>query len=251
MRYRVLTSFSPEGYELCGKNFIETFQKFWPNEVKLLCAWEGQAPMSHLDGFDLLNYTPAKDFFERHKNNPMIAGKQPHPNWPWGKKWKEYNFKFDAYKFAHKIFAIGAAARFIEDGKLFWFDADVYTHRAVPIHLLDVLLPDSVSFSYLPRPDYTHSECGFIGINLDRLEARALVTKFEDAFANDSFIDDYECWHDSYVFDRLVEKMKPVVHHIQNTSRAQPFDNSILGEYMTHLKGRRKHGERGWVEAAQ
>lgn len=240
MRYSVVTSFGPAGWDLYGKTFVETFHKFWPPQVRLLCAWEGQAPLPDLLGFDLLNTEPARSFLDRHKDDPMIAGRVPHPKWPWGKKWKDYNFKFDAYKFARKAFALTTAARCIEGGKLFWLDADVCTHAPVPISLLDDVLPDGVSLSYLARPDYTHSECGFIGLNLDRHETRMFLTAFEDTYASDEFLN-LKTWHDSFVFDWLVAKYLPTTYHLRHTSRAQPFDRSILGRYMTHLKGPRKN----------
>jgi hypothetical protein len=248
LRYRVVTSFGPAGWELYGENFVKSYYRYWPSEIPLICAWEGQAPARHINGFDLLECEPARAFIERHKDDPRISGKAEHPNWPWGQKWikKGYNYKFDALKFARKVFAIGAASRYMEQGKLFWIDADVRTHADVPAQLLEALLPDSASVCYLPRENWQHSECGFVGFNLDRIEARAFLTEFEDMYATDRFITECPCWHDSFVFDWLMEKRKPAACHIHNTSIAQPFDHSILGRYMTHLKGARKTGREGW-----
>jgi len=248
LRYSVVTSFSPEGWNLYGQNFVETFV-YWPRAVKLICVWEGAPPRGDLNGFDLLETEPARSFFTRHLDDPIIAGKVPHPKWPWDKKSeaKGYNFRFDAYKFAHKVFALTAASRYVEDGKLFWLDADVITHAPVSLELLDRVLPDLAAISYLPRHDYTHSECGFIGFNLDHNHTRRFLAAFEDVYASDDFTK-LEAWHDSFVFDRLVEWRKPPAFHLEHDSKSQPFDNSVLGNCMTHLKGRRKHGEPGWVE---
>lgn len=251
MRYTVVTSFGPAGWELYGRDFVDTFKQYWPEPVNLICAWEGPSPRADLNGFDLLETEPTRSFLRRHRDNPAIAGKAPYPNRPWGKKWKDYNFKFDAYKFARKVFALNAAARYTEDGKLYWLDGDVRTFAPVGLKLLDDVLPDSASISYLPRPDYTHSECGFMGFNLDHLETRAFLAAFENCYATDTFLEEMETWHDSFVFDRLIERYQPQVFHVKHTSRAQPFDHSVLGQYMTHLKGRRKHGEAGWQHGAQ
>lgn len=214
--------------------------------VKLICAWEGQSPRRDLNGFDLLETEPARSFFARHEGNPVMAGKKPHPKWPW-KKPEPYNFRYDAWKFAHKVFALTAASRYVEDGKLYWIDADVVTHKEVTIDFLDLVLPDLADISYLPRPNYTHSECGFIGFNLDRQAARMFLKQFEEIYASDEFVN-LSAWHDSYVFDALREWTKPLAFEIVNNSKAQPFDNSILGTVMTHLKGRRKHGGPGWQD---
>src|SRR5262245_23580667 len=249
MRYTVVTSFSPDGWDLYGKNFVDTFDLYWPMTVKLICAWEGQAPRSDLEGFDLLETYPARTFIDRYKDHLIVHGTKPHPRWEWDRKSlaKGYNFRFDAYKFARKVFALAAAARYVENGKLFWFDADVVTHAPVTLELLDAVLPDTAALSYLPRPDYSHSECGFIGVNLECPEARSFIVAFQQIYATGDFMD-LKAWHDSYVFDWLVAAVNPPVFHLKHNSKAQPFDDSVLGTCMTHLKGRRKHGERGWVE---
>lgn len=248
MRHTVVTSFSPDGWKLYGRNFVGTFDTFWPMSVKLICVWEGQPPRADLNGFDLLETEPARSFFARHQDNPAMHGRAPH-QWSGRKsKAEKYNFRFDAYKFAHKVFALTAAARYVEDGKLYWFDADVVTSRVVTLDLLHDVLPDHAAVSYLPRPDYSHSECGFIGFDLDKPEARAFLTAFESVYATDEFINLKE-WHDSAVFDDLIARLRiSNVHHLTHNSRAQPFDDSVLGSCMTHLKGRRKLGEVGWVD---
>lgn len=143
----VVTSFGPEGYELYGKKFIETFCQFWPKEVKLICAWEGAAPDSRLDGFDLLETEPARSFLERHKDNPVIHGAKEAPPAIWGKKGRRlgYSFRHDAYKFARKVFAVAAAAKYADGGRLFWIDADVVTLKSVPVYMLYAALPYTVS----------------------------------------------------------------------------------------------------------
>ena len=37
----VVTSFSPDGYELYGRRMVETFEKFWPADIKLYVYYEG------------------------------------------------------------------------------------------------------------------------------------------------------------------------------------------------------------------
>jgi hypothetical protein len=240
----VITSFGTTGYELYGRGFIETFRQFWPASVKLICAWEGPGPHA-VDGFDLLETEPCASFIRRHKSNPVVHGKRNQLPAEWGKKarLKGYSFRHDAYKFGRKVFAVAQAARFCEGGKLFWIDADVRTHRPMPEAVLNMLLPDDVSLCYLSRDHWNyHSELGFVGYNLDRLETHAFIAAYEARYANDEFLDSPTGWDDCNQFDRLVEKTKPAVRHIAHGSNSQPFDDSILGRYMTHQKGSKKLG---------
>jgi hypothetical protein len=236
----VVTSFSPEGYELYGKRFIETFKKHWPKEVKLICAWEGPTPDLELNGFDLLTTEPANSFFEKHAEDLVIHGKLDAPPAKWAAKARRegYSVWHDAYKFAHKVFSICAAAKYVEGGKLFWIDADVGTHSQVPVGLLDTLLPDGTSLCYLARPGY-HSELGFTGYNLDIPLTRQFLDDYLAQYEHGLFVLD-PAWDDCHQFDYLVQSLRPVVNRIPHTSHSQPFDSSVLGKYMTHYKGRRK-----------
>ena len=44
MSVAVVTSFSPSGYDLYGKRMLDTFEKFWPHDVKLYVYYEGNKP---------------------------------------------------------------------------------------------------------------------------------------------------------------------------------------------------------------
>jgi hypothetical protein len=236
----VVTSFGPNGYDTYGKVFISSFYKYWPSDVRLLCYFEGERPPGVVEGFDLLQIEKCASFLERHKDNLAAQGKITHPLIPWGQKeeGKGYNFRSDAYKFCRKIFAIAHAAQTVKTGKLFWVDADVETHSPVPHALLEDLLPDNCHVCYLSRPKY-HSECGFVGYNLDLPGTHEFITEFEKQYDLDRFLKD-KFWDDSPQFDFLVERLGPVTKPIRSTSLGQPFDRSVLGSYMTHYKGPRK-----------
>lgn len=243
--HTVITSFSPSGYETYAHNFISSFQLYWPNEVKLLVAWEGVCPDSSINGFDLLGTEPARSFYARHGSNRIVQGLQEGPQ-RWGKKAKRegYSFTHDAFRFSHKVFAVAAASQYVEGGKLFWIDADVVTERPVPLKFLDSVLPDDCELCYIPRKGY-HSELGFVGYNLAHPETRMFIHNYKNQYALDLFVND-EHWDDCHQFDYLVKKCKPRANLILSDSIPQPFDNSVLGQYMRHNKGPRKYGRPGW-----
>lgn len=223
----VVTSFSDKGYQEYGAAFIESYRKHW--QAPLLIYHEGCLS----EGVNLLETEPCRSFLTRHDGDQVICGKKPDRVW---KKLGQYNFRYDAWKFSRKIFAIAHAAKQLKGGKLFWVDADVVTHNDVTPEFLDSLLPEDIC--YLARPGY-HSECGFVGYNLDSETTRLFIREFESIYATDAFIPMDE-WHDSWIFDRLIEYFEPKGYQIPHNNRGQPFDNSILGQYMTHYKGNRK-----------
>lgn len=238
--FTVVTSFSRAGWECYAHDFVRSFREFWPQDIRLICYWEGECPDDVGEGWNLEALEPCASFLDRHKDNLIVQGRSQSAVARWGAaaRAKGYAFKYDAYKFARKVFAVAHASRQVEFGKMFWIDADVITHTPMPIALLNALLPDHVSVCYLPREGY-HSELGFVGYNLDRVETHAFLMAYETTYADDLFLS-HEHWTDCHIFDDLVKQHKPAREYIAHSSHAQPFDNSILGKYMTHRKGARK-----------
>jgi hypothetical protein len=240
----VVTSFGPQGWELYGRKFIDSFHEFWPLSARLIVYWEGERPdyPGEMDGFDLLKLEPCKSFIERHANDETFKGKLEYPLSPWGAKARRlgYSFRHDAYKFARKVFAVAHAAREVERGRLFWIDADTVTFERVPDGLFASLLPNNASLCYLSRAAWGYpSELGFVGYNLERLETHAFIAAYESQYANDDFIRD-PAWDDCSQFDRLCECLAPHANLIAHNAPGHPFDHSILGQYIRHNKGKRK-----------
>ncbi len=235
----VVTSFSPSGFKLVGREMVQTFKQFWPTTVPLVCAYEGVCPdgVEPGQGFDLLATEPCRSFLAEYKDNPLANGTKKAKDRYW-KRPMPYNFRFDAVKFARKVFAIAQAAYPIS-GKLFWVDADVITHALVTEEFLHNLLPDSEQVCCLRRPK-SYSECGFVGYNLDREPVRDMIEAFEQCFATGEFFQ-YDQWHDSRICDIMLERFGITPFPIKHNDPAQPFDNSILSRYMVHYKGPRKH----------
>jgi hypothetical protein len=239
MKISAVTSFSPKGYEQYGRRFIETYKEFWPSDIELFVYWEGERPDGVRSGHNLLDLEDAVAFIARH-DNPIMRGEKPHPNKIWGRKAKigGYNFRYDAFKFSRKVFAVAHAACQLQTGKLFWIDADVYTHRKMDKAFLKKILPENAALAYMARPNY-HSELGFVGYNLNHPDAPPFIAEYVRQYVDDLFIS-HDRWDDCNIFDMLVGKLKPATKLIHHSSRAQPFDHSALARYMYHNKGGRK-----------
>ena len=254
MTVSVVTSWSAKGWSDYGARFLETFHRNWPQYVRLHVVSEDPEPVdlymtdrmrSRCAFHDLFAISPAAAAFnQRHQGVPRSCGTAPEQQDP--RKPQGYNFRFDAFRFSKKVFAIAAIAQ-ITRGQLFWVDGDVVTHAPVPPEIFARLLPDNVALSCLDRGQY-HSECGFVGYNLDHPQCRAFIEAFAKLYASDEVFALGE-WHDSWVFDWLRRNMQIPTHAIEHNSRSHPFVNSELAYYMDHLKGRRK--EKGQTPAAE
>jgi len=245
MKYSVVTSFSNAGFEKYGRKFIQTFNQYWPEEVDLHIYHEGLIDKLYKGhyAYNILSVPECSLFIRRFHNDPLVNGRVVDQPYRWKKKCVNdgYNFRYDAYKFSKKVFAIYDVMKRVKDGKLFWVDADIVTFAQVTTKLLDGLLRSDHDTCYLGRSNSGHSECGFVGYNLDRAMARVFVGYFAGLYANDGVFGMDE-WHDSYVYDKVREYFKSSLNDycIPSTERGHVFINSILGTVMDHLKGDRK-----------
>lgn len=237
----VVTSWGPKGWDEYAWKFVETFGKLWPADVRLHLYWEGERPQGLCrPGVDLLETEPCKGWLRQNEHDQVMKGRVLNEPRRWAEKWQKagYNFKFDAYKFARKVFAMHHAAKMMVKGKLFWIDADVVTKDTPPRSLFDELLSDDVNLCLLERPGW-YPECGFVGMNLNRVGTWHFLGMLEDEYVSGGFRE-YREWHDSYLIEKVAWKAGSRVKAIPNNSRGQPFDHSVLGKYMTHYKGARK-----------
>jgi len=237
-RIAAVTTFHAAGYEQYGKRFLQSFEVHWPKDITLHIYGEGVSPTEISPRFvyhDLLAEVPElQDFKARHKDNETHNGIYEDG---------EYGYRMDAVRFAHKVFALAHCALSIRDqaDTLFWIDADTITQKDIPASLFRDVLPDGCYTSYLGRP-HTYPECGFVGYDLTHPAHEEFMTFWRQLYLDDSLFELPE-WHDSFVYDLIrktfEEKGKFKSFDIAGTAPPSdhPFINSVLGEYMDHLKG--------------
>jgi hypothetical protein len=252
----VVTSCSIEGWKKYGSKFLDTFDKYWPVEVPLHIVSEDNLPLDFRNAptrfFHKLDSSPTWRLFKSNNaERRWTRGDSGHARPPGlARTWKTnsgYNFRFDAFKFSKKVFAIELVAEQVRTGRLLWLDADTLTHSTVPVELPINLMPSAYAISCLSRVGY-HSECGFVGYNLDHQQTLKFIREFSSLYHTGRVFELAE-WHDSFVLDWLRNKMLVSTYNIPHKSKGHPFINSELGLYMDHLKGNRK--DRGWSLPAE
>lgn len=219
MKYLVVTSWSPEGAELYGARWIETFEKYWPAESGAFVVTD---EMIYAD-------LEAAAFFERHKDKRQDS------------RAPGYNYRHDLYRFAHKIFALKLGmekAREAGAEWVVWLDGDVVTTADISAETLADWLPDDKAFVYLSRREtWDHPECGFMGFRLDRNFLGAVVHAWTS-----NQVTTYAETHDSHVIGELAKQLpKHAIHDLcPRSDGLEAFGASPLGNFLTHLKGNRK-----------
>lgn len=244
--HTVITSFTKEGYELYGMEFLRTFRKHWPDNVRLVVYYEGNDEFRRMNGWtDYWGVKHMREFFD------MLQFEIQHGRFPDG----HYDINFDA-GMARKVF-IQADAVELYRGKVFWIDADSITHAPVPRTFLDDVLPDDKFCCYLGRHDangkpWFYTESGFLGFNAEHPLADKFFAAYKSFFLFGLFLM-HPRWHDCEGFDAMRNASKQPEAFVNLSAHLphgtmHPFVNSVVGKYMDHRKGPRKHSRSGGVD---
>ncbi|MFS8182021.1 hypothetical protein ACMG4P_10740 [Pseudovibrio denitrificans] len=243
MKHCVVTTFHEAGYQQYGKRCIKSLLEKWPDTVSMLVYPENVSVdlfEARVQALDPLECLPKLQKFKlSNRDNPFANGTNPIIT----KQTK--NFRWDAYRFSNKVFAVTDAIRRCKGDfdQLIWLDADTVTHTQIPEKFLNKIAPKNGQLAaYLNRRGYP--ECGWVGYNLKHPEILNFADRFEQIYLSGEFLT-YKENHDSYIFWEIVQEMERT-----NTAKFKElgskwrsghiFIRSALGKYIDHLKGDRK-----------
>jgi hypothetical protein len=239
----VCTGFSPSGEREYGRNFLETFHKFWPQEVKLQCYTEQHTDVPRGGLRSLWDCRGISDFLERHEDNLVARGRKVREGWRPKHVQKGYCYKFDAHKFCRQLFIPEVLA---------WSDADVVTFAPVPTDFVEGMLSDA-DLCYLGRVD-TYSEIGFWAVRLNT-KTRRFLEHLADMFRPGrpgppeepdvpEEVFKLTEWHSAFVFDHVRRLHERAGLKALNLARPTAGRGNVhvwfqtpLGRYTDHLKG--------------
>lgn len=234
-----VTSFSPQGYEQYGKQFLQDFVANFPQGQQIAVFYEGEANRPDIQDsriwyFDLLKDQQLVSFLARHKDNPIAQGVIETP------AGRQINYRYQATKFVNKIAALTSGVLPSSTWRI-WIDADITVDKQVPDDFFNFLDPQYLAF-YLGREGrgWDHSECGFVAYNTATPQGKTFLTDFRDMYMSDKIFLERET-HDSWIFDVLRKRYEATGSQFfdlaAGSRKFHPWPHTILGQYMTHKKG--------------
>ena len=253
----VVTTFHPKGYSVYGKRFLESFAERVDKRIKLLVYAEDCTPDNpdpeQITILDAKQELPKLNAYkERWKDDPKANGippdeiKRKRPR-DWNKA-----FKWDAIRFANKVYAVFDACERSTDWCV-WMDADTFVHSNWSYEQFNDLLPKNTYITYVGRGkgSQTWPECGFYGMNLNHPVCHEFLKDFEQMYEDaDNGMFKLEEWHDSYIFGHILNKYKSFPSHDYSADMylreaktgggGHPLINGPLGKWIDHMKGGRK-----------
>jgi len=247
MKMAVVTTFNENGLKEYGQRMIDTFCENWPEEVALHIYPEGCNPAirnhNHVTLKRLEEVPELMAFKERWKDVPKAKGDVSADPVRGKRHDVGKSFKWDAIRFAHKVYAIFDCARTTDADMLLWMDADTLCHSPVTVEDITRLCPADKDLCFLGRRG-KFSECGLYAMNLRSTAVQSFLTKFQQMYDDaENGIFQQDEWHDSFIFDVVRKKIALIEldwssHLI--TGEGHPLINSEWGAYLDHLKGDRK-----------
>lgn len=247
MKYSVCTTFNAAGYEKYGQRMIQTFLQTWPSTVQLIVyaeACEIFESATNLSVYDLAAASSELVAFKTQwRGVPKANGNVSNDPVRSRRKDAGKGFKWDAVRFAHKVYAIFHCAKHTPTDWLIWMDADTICHSPIDINNIEKLCPDRMDLCFLGR-GHKYTECGLYAMNITSPAIQLFLSKFQQAYDDaENGIFKLDEWHDSFVFD-AVRKNTPLVEHDWSghliAGEGHPLINSEWGAWLDHLKGARK-----------
>ena len=247
MNISVVTTFHQAGYDQYGQRMIQTFLKNWPKNVKLYVYAENCTVLESADNLIVLDLLKSSEelvsFKNKWKNVPHANGDISTIPYLSGRKDSKKSFKWDAVRFAHKVYSIFHCAKITDTDVLIWMDADTVCHSPITIETIQRLIPSDKDLCFLGRKG-KFSECGLYSMNLRSEAVTEFLKRFQWMYddAENGIFKQSE-WHDSFIFD--ITRKHTVLNELDwsshiITGEGHPLINSEWGEYLDHLKGDRK-----------
>lgn len=236
----VCTTFNNANFDICAAEMLETFAKYWPEDIKIYIQLDEQPE----DTFNELNNKIVTILGEERC---FIAGLWDDEQRAFMERWKNHkpkSYMDDVVRFSHKVFAAEKCADALKDTHdiLIWLDSDVITKTKIDYEWLKEVLPgEGEVCSYLGREGW-YSECGWVAYNL-KCEGYTLLKYMKGMYVNDAFKDLNNGWTDCHIFDYkrgnlLAKNLSPF--YIKNKTDIDVWPKSKLAERMVHRKGDRK-----------
>lgn len=229
---KIVTTFSDSGYREYAERMLQSIDKFWPQDIGVVAYYEGVKPAVSGSRFEFLPiFAECQDllqFLKKHKDMHIDH------------EISKRNYNRDVVRFAPKSYVIAHATTSGMDTKYIWLDADTVAFRKIDMDEVEQIT--DCYCAYLGRKNF-YSETGFLSFDATRPPHFDFMREWREYY-NMELIFRLERWHDCEVFDTLRKKYESKMKFKNLTPEAERTDHvfiqSVLGNYMDHLKGPRK-----------
>jgi len=243
LEYTAISTLPLSKWAEFGEKFIPTFDKYWPENIKLKIYLEGgtELPISTSNRVEVLSMeTELPEVFDFQKRNEYR-----HPgvnNLDVGGP-----FRVQASKFCRKAYTILKELENSDTRYVIYLDADIETLKKVPQGLLDTITANGTYVAALPRKTVDgirHTEVGFVVWDTENVWNTEWCAHYRHCWDNDHLFQLHE-WHDAIAWDYATDKVRDRIQVLDlgggvNKRSSHPLNDGPLGKYFNHRKGPNK-----------
>ncbi len=245
MTTAVITTFSSTGKDLYGDNFIKTFLKFWPKNIKLIVYYENWVPNIIDDQIiykDIKTEIPAvKNFIDHCNKNIDELPKEI-------KKAKKINWYNKAIRWCFKSLVMHKELVNADYDYIIWLDADVTTLDTVKETIAGEILGKSVFASQMQIIDGDkHCESGIAVFSTKHKQVNIVIEHLKNGYIDFEILKLKKPW-DGFWLALLEKKVRfydmndPKDH---NPSYRRTFFNKHIAGILSHNVGNKKLKDAG------
>lgn len=245
------TTFHQAGYDRYARNHIHYFDQALPEGINHYAYAQETKVDLEPKKIKILDFDKEVKGYKEYKEKYTDRK-------PVNKAYK--TFEYEHVRFSHKVYAVLAHYEDRKDDSRYigWIDGDVVPVKAIPLEFFHTLVKEGHFMSLLER-GYKYAECGFMIWDTTLPETKEYFKRIRAQYDEGLMFEKYNDlgWHDSIIWDHEMRQMrdagickaydlsipaKNAKVKIDQTQvrKMHPFVKGILGEYMDHVKGRRK-----------
>jgi hypothetical protein len=237
---QVITSFNQTYYDLIGRDSVESFIKYWPEELKLTCYLEEFRLPEH-ERIDQIDFSKLDPDYELFQQEPVLTQSQK--------------------KFAKKAYSFMHALEHSPADWIFWMDADVVTVKDLPMEVLENILKSGCLSMYM-GVTYTSDKAGNAGnwlvpeTGIFAVNTRhRKFKKFRAEYLRRYHERDLRRFYDNDVFGAALGVVKQCrvndLCHGFSKPYKTPLPHTVMGEYLIHYKAKHSKAEYGQETAEE
>ena len=237
-KYSVVMTLGERVWNTYGKNSVETFDKYWPEEIALTIYFDGKipdyrSPHSRVIFKQFEKEIPEHaEFIERNKDR--------HPDFL---NYDINNIDVQAAKFACKVYAQLHQLEKPPHQYVIYLDGDVVTKETITTDLLDVMVSPKHYLSFVNRMPARFTETSIMIWNTHHPLHNQWCQTYRAMYDEDKIFE-YSAWHDCIAFDETTfPMMKAGMIECMDLGYGEwkrskhPLVVGPLGQYFDHLKG--------------
>jgi hypothetical protein len=232
MKLEIITSFNQKYYDFIGKDCVDSWLKYWPEEHSLTCYVEGFSMFDHERIKQIPFDSLPKEYFDFQSSNKNNK--------------REKTFAKKAYSIIHSF------ENFVTS-RIIWIDADTITTQPIDTKLLLTLCPDDTLVTFMgvwhhkdkndPNSELKFSvESGIFIVNTKHEGFKKFASRYREYY-DKKITQNLRRFYDGEVLGAVIQelrnqyKVKDLCESLHKKSKS-PLQHTILGKYILHYKSK-------------